>query len=176
MIALVNIGSLLEYGRPTAVLRRIAGIAHLRRARHEPYAAHWRCCRPYEGPHGKVSRRRYVEDGHRRRCRCYRRAAPQEPKLPTALSLAMRLTSAMFSHTLHHPFRRPSEYATPTLNPYNMVITSSPPSSKSRRCERRLSAQSGRACGVPHQHLLSRHRPQAPQGQRDLLLMTGRKP
>ena len=26
MMALVNIGSLLEYGRPTAVLRRIAGI------------------------------------------------------------------------------------------------------------------------------------------------------
>ena len=26
MMALINIGSLLEYGRPTAVLRRVAGI------------------------------------------------------------------------------------------------------------------------------------------------------
>ena len=43
-------------------------------------------------------------------------AAPQEPGLPTALSLAM------LSHTLRHPFRRPSEYATPTLNPYNTII------------------------------------------------------
>ena len=48
-------------------------------------------------------------------------SAPQEPEL-SALSLAMWLTFAMFSHTLHHPFRRPSEYATPTLNPYNMII------------------------------------------------------
>ena len=48
--------------------------------------------------------------------------APQEPELPTALSLAMQLTFAMLSHTLGHPFRRPSEYAMPTLNPYNTII------------------------------------------------------
>ena len=46
----------------------------------------------------------------------------QEPDLPQALKLATQLTFMMLSHTLRHPFRRPSEYATPTLNPYNTVI------------------------------------------------------
>ena len=48
--------------------------------------------------------------------------APQEPELPTALSLAMQLTFAMLLHTLRHPFHQPSEYATPTLNSYNTII------------------------------------------------------
>ena len=49
-------------------------------------------------------------------------SAPQEPELPIALSLAMQLTFAMLLHTLRHPFRRHSEYATPPLNPYNTII------------------------------------------------------
>ena len=49
--------------------------------------------------------------------------APQEPELPTALSLAMQLTFVMLSYTLRHPFHRPSEYATLTLNSYNAILT-----------------------------------------------------
>ena len=46
----------------------------------------------------------------------------QEPELRPGLKLAMQLTFAMLSHTLCHPFRRPSKYATPTLNPYNTIM------------------------------------------------------
>ena len=34
----------------------------------------------------------------------------------------MQLTFALLSHTLRYPFRRPSEYAAPSLNPYNTVV------------------------------------------------------
>ena len=127
MMALVNIGSLLEYGRPTAVLQRIAGI--------ETRTSGGPGMSPTL-PTGTAAGRIKVLmvkrlDGDMSKMDIDNDAAaagepplspaPQEPEL-SALSLAMWLTFAMFSHTLRHPFRRPSEYATPTLNPYNMII------------------------------------------------------
>ena len=128
MMALVNIGSLLEYGRPTAVLRRIAGIET--RALGGPGtsptlptgAAAGRMkvlmAKRLDGDMSKMD----IDDDAAAAGEPPLTPAPQEPELPTALSLAMQLTFAMLSHTLRHPFRRPSEYATPTLNPYNTII------------------------------------------------------
>ena len=43
-------------------------------------------------------------------------------ELLAALRFAMQLTFVMLSHTLCHPLRRPSQYATQTLNPYNTIM------------------------------------------------------
>ena len=122
MMALVNISSLLEYGRPTAVLQRIAGIET--RTSGGPGmsptlptgAAAGRMkvlmVKRLDGDMSKMD----IDDDATATGEPHLSPAPQEPELPTALSLAM------LSHTLRHPFRRPSEYATPTLNPYNTII------------------------------------------------------
>ncbi|KAI8998858.1 hypothetical protein BD414DRAFT_476257 [Trametes punicea] len=130
MMALINIGSLLEYGRPTAVLRRVAGIETRMPGAPgaSPVLANGATAgkikvlmaKRLDGDHSKmeideedVDVDRLVESPV---------AASPEPELPVALQLAMQLTFIMLSHTLRHPWRRPSEHATPTLNPYNTII------------------------------------------------------
>ena len=131
MMALINIGSLLEYGRPTAVLRRIAGIET-----RTPGGPGLSPTLPSGVTAGKIkvlmakrldgdSSKMEIDDDDVDIDKSAGDAASpvsQEPDLPQALKLATQLTFMMLSHTLRHPFRRPSEYATPTLNPYNTVI------------------------------------------------------
>ncbi|RDX48390.1 hypothetical protein OH76DRAFT_671253 [Lentinus brumalis] len=131
MMALINIGSLLEYGRPTAVLRRVAGIET--RSQGAPNLSPTLptgvtagkikvlMAKRLDGDNSKME----VDDEDVDVDRTASDAASpisQGPELPQALHLAMQLTFMMLSHTLRHPFRRPSEYAAPTLNPYNTVI------------------------------------------------------
>ncbi|KAI0665042.1 hypothetical protein C8Q70DRAFT_904630 [Cubamyces menziesii] len=130
MMALINVGSLLEYGRPTAVLRRVAGIET--RAPGAPSASPVLAngatagkikvlmAKRLEGDHSKMD----VDDEDVDVDKAADGTSPTspEPELPVALQLAMQLTFILLSHTLRHPWRRPSEYATPTLNPYNTVI------------------------------------------------------
>ena len=130
MMALVNIGALLEYGRPTAVLRRVSGI--------ETRSAGGASMRPTL-PTGAAAGRIKVLmakrlDGDTSKMEVDDEELPDksaasaespstpEPELPATLRLAMQLAFAMLSHTLCHPFRRLSEYLTPTLNPYNTIL------------------------------------------------------
>ena len=131
MMALINIGSLFEYGRPTAVLRRVAGIEQ-----RTPGAPNLSPTLPSGVTAGKIKvlmAKRLDEDSSKMEIddddvdidkSAGDAASPvsQEPDLPQALKLATQLTFMMLSHTLRHPFRRPSEYAAPTLNPHNTVI------------------------------------------------------
>ncbi|EJF65625.1 hypothetical protein DICSQDRAFT_77263 [Dichomitus squalens LYAD-421 SS1] len=134
MMALINIGSLLEYGRQTAVLRRVSGI--------ETRSVGGPSLSPTL-PTGVTAGRIKVlmakrldgdtsrmdiddEDGEGRQGASETpdgsTPTAQEPELPATLKHAMQLTFMMLSHTLRHPLRRPSEYATPTLNPYNTIM------------------------------------------------------
>ncbi|KAI0721532.1 hypothetical protein C8T65DRAFT_705109 [Cerioporus squamosus] len=128
MMALINVGSLLEYGRPTAVLRRVAGIET--RSQGGPNLSP---TLPTGVTAGKIkvlmakrldgdSSKMEIDDEDVEVDKAAHSPISQEPELPQALKLAMQLTFTMLSHTLRHPFRRPSEYASPTLNPYNTVI------------------------------------------------------
>ena len=132
MMALINISSLLEYGRSTAVLRRVAGIE----------------TRGIAGPNlsptlpngvsagrikvlmakrldGDNSRMEVDdEDGDEKVIagETLDGSAATAEELPAVLRFAMQLTFVMLSHTLRHPLRRPSQYATQTLNPYNTIM------------------------------------------------------
>ncbi|KAI0362699.1 hypothetical protein OH77DRAFT_1529844 [Trametes cingulata] len=135
MMALINIGSLFEYGRPTAVLRRVAGIET--RTPGAPGASPILAngatagkikvlmAKRLEGDHSKMEVDDEEVDVEKSGAGANTSEAPspvsQEPELPAALRLAMELTFSMLAYTLRHPLRRPSEYAT-TLNPYNTII------------------------------------------------------
>ena len=130
MMALINISSLLEYGRSTAVLRRVAGIE----------------TRGIAGPNlsptlpngvsaGRIkvlmvkrldgdNSRMEVDDEDEKVIagETLDGSAATAEELPAALRFAMQLTFVMFSHTLRHPLRCPSQYATQTLNPYNTIM------------------------------------------------------
>ena len=130
MMALVNISALLEYDRPTTLLCRVAGIET------RPGAPSLSPTLPAGVTAGKIkvlmvqrldgdtSKMDIDDDEVVDKTAHQGPSSPssQEPDLPTALRLAMQLTFAFLSHTLRHPFRRPSEYAAPSLNPYNTVI------------------------------------------------------
>ncbi|CDO74731.1 hypothetical protein BN946_scf184686.g2 [Trametes cinnabarina] len=131
MMALINIGSLLEYGRSTAVLRRVAGIET--RTPGAPGASpvltnsanagkiKVLMAKRLDGDHSKMEVDDEDVEDDRPAAEAHSPVSP-EPELPAPLQLAMQLTFAMLSHTLRHPWRRPTEHATPTLNPYNTVV------------------------------------------------------
>ncbi|KAH9946315.1 uncharacterized protein BXZ73DRAFT_86461 [Epithele typhae] len=123
MMALVNVSALLEYGRATAVLHRVSGI--------ESRGNNASPTLPTGAAAGRIKvlmAKRLdgdmdVDDEEAPSvASATAAAASSEPELPASLSLAMQLAFVMLSHTLRHPFRRPSEYASPTLNPYNTIF------------------------------------------------------
>ncbi|KAH9853995.1 hypothetical protein C2E23DRAFT_727275 [Lenzites betulinus] len=132
MMALINIGSLFEYGRPTAVLRRVAGIET--RTPGAPGASPVLANGTTAGKIKVLMAKRLEgdmskmdiddEDVEIDKLTLQPGELPSpitpEAELPTALKLAMELTFVMLSHTLRHPRRRPSEYS--ALNPYNTII------------------------------------------------------
>ncbi|KAI0670612.1 hypothetical protein C8Q78DRAFT_1170843 [Trametes maxima] len=134
MMALINIGSLFEYGRPSAVLRRVAGIET--RVPGAPGASpvlangasagriKLLMAKRLDGDMSKMDVDDDEADIDKAATGASEAPSPvsPEPELPTALRLAMQLTFVMLSHTLRHPLRRTSEYAPPTLNPYNTII------------------------------------------------------
>ena len=92
MMALVNISSLLEYGRPTAVLQRIAGIET--RTSGGPGMSPTLPTAAAAGRMKVLMAKRLDGDMSKMDITAAARetplsAAPQEPGLPTALSLAM---------------------------------------------------------------------------------------
>lgn len=134
MMALVNVCALLEYGRPTAVLRRVSGIEtrSLGGPNFSPTlptgATAGRIkvlmAKRLDGDNSKMDVDEEEVDVYKMASGASETSdpAPREPELPATLKYAMQLTFVMLSHTLRHPFRRPSEYSPPTLNPYNTVI------------------------------------------------------
>ncbi|KAI0349010.1 hypothetical protein OH77DRAFT_263478 [Trametes cingulata] len=183
MMALINIGSLFEYGQPTAVLRRVAGIET--RTPGAPGASPILAngatagkikvlmAKRLEGDHSKMEVDDEDVDVDKSGAGANTSEAPspvsQEPELPAALRLAMELTFSMLAYTLRHPLRRPSEYAT-TLNPYNTIILTHPhlprdgppgPGSPAPR------DPVGRARGIPErEHPAARRAARAPARER----------
>ncbi|GBE82472.1 hypothetical protein SCP_0408560 [Sparassis crispa] len=122
MMAVLNIGSLLEYGRPNAALRRVTGIG---------------------GPTGLLvggrvklmskkaevdEKKMDVDDEDIDRFPMHvspildDAAASTEPEIPPSLKLAMQLAFSILTHTLRKPTRRPSPFARSKLNPYITII------------------------------------------------------
>ena len=114
MMALVNIGSLLEYGRPTVVLRRIAGIET--RTSGVPGMSPTLPTAAAAGRMKVLMAKRLDGDMSKMDIDDDAAAAGELPLSPATqelLSLAMRLTFVVLSHILRHPFRRRIRHADP---------------------------------------------------------------
>jgi hypothetical protein len=121
MMAVVNIGAMLEYGRPSGVLRKIGGVG----ARDT-------------GPAVKVAKKCQVapafrdEDGEEKRMDVDDEGAPQTSpilsdanmpvELPVSFKLALELAFSMLSFVLRNPTRKASHFSRSTLNPYLSVM------------------------------------------------------
>lgn len=111
MMAVVNIGSILEYGKTTGVLKRLGAVG----TRDPGSAAAMRVM---------AKRELFADD----------KMDVDEPSsgtsatqmetddLPMAFTLGMQLTFTMLSSVLCHPTRKASPYARSTINPYLTVI------------------------------------------------------
>lgn len=139
MMAVVNLGAVLEYGRPNAVLRRISGIggreAHIGKASVSPIVAN--------AAAGRVKlMAKKAEDDEKRMdiddedvppealCAHHKSSpmlsdtipSPSKPALPPALSTGMQLAFSMLAHVLEKPMRKSSPFAHSTLNPYITIF------------------------------------------------------
>ncbi|CCM02870.1 uncharacterized protein FIBRA_04983 [Fibroporia radiculosa] len=137
MMATVNLAVILEYGRPTAALRRVAGIAGVGKPGSSPAVS--------TAPAGKVRlmAKRTEEDektmdvdgdeadteGDPKSNGMVvspivpeQAALPAGPELPQGLKLGMQLAFSILAHALQKPMRRSSPFAHSTLNPYLTIF------------------------------------------------------
>ena len=125
MMAVVNIGSLLEYGRPTAVLKQISGIVPA-----IPPLPKTRASSKKEERRDSDRMDIDVEEGDVKTLAADRvTSSPVMAKadadlggdLPAHLRLSLQLTFSMFSRALSRPMRR-IPFQKDTLNPYITII------------------------------------------------------
>ena len=139
MMAVINVTSVLEYGRPNGVLRRLGCFG----SKDGPQAAAMRVMakkaaagvpgsvRPCHGNPGEE--KMDVDDEHHQKgfdrdqdiaMRSPSTALPDPdlPDLPPAFKFALQLTFAVLSHVLKKPTRKASQYSRSTLNPYLTVL------------------------------------------------------
>ncbi|KAF9533398.1 hypothetical protein CPB83DRAFT_472504 [Crepidotus variabilis] len=134
MMAVINIGAILEYGRPTGVVRRVGGVGQpaqpgapgggapgQQQAMQHQAAMRVMAKKAAAGVPGSVSPHvppasaagdamDVDSEGHT--------PTGSGTELPHPLTLALTLTSRILSFVLQHPFRQISSFAQPTLNPY----------------------------------------------------------
>ncbi|KAF7322791.1 PINc domain-containing protein [Mycena chlorophos] len=114
MMAVINIGSILEYGKSTGVLKKAGGIS----TREAPGSASAMrvMAKRAQGGEDKMD----VDEDASPAMSEAAEADNAEP--PAAFRLAQDLAFAMLSHVLHHPMRKSSPYARSSLNPYLTVM------------------------------------------------------
>lgn len=138
MMAVINIGGILEYGRSTAILRRISGImgrdtipgssaspilnGKVKVAR-RPETEEKRMDVDDEDESTGVNGLRAMAISQDSPIVIEAEAVSSEPELPMGLKYALQLTFAMLTHVLRKPtLPRTSALAHPMLNPYITII------------------------------------------------------
>ena len=130
MMAVINVGSIFEYGRPSAVLGPVAGL--------QSDSASTGAANPSNsnGRMKVVSRRVDIDektmDVDDEAARTMASPALSEAaainsssdslELPLSLKYALQLTFTMLTHTLKNPIRQPHALSRSSLNPYITVI------------------------------------------------------
>lgn len=117
MMALINIGAMLDYRRPTALLRRVAGFENIGTGA-SVTPTHPTCVtattikvlmtKPLDVDSSKTDVDNEDFDVDTAACALWRDQCSQsishEPELPAAVKLDMHLTFSMLAHTLRHRF------------------------------------------------------------------------
>jgi hypothetical protein len=132
MMAIVNITAVLEYGRPSGVLRKLGVVGPKEAAGPQQAAMRVMAKKAAAGvpgaipPAGDDNTMDVDMQSPSLSSRNPQMTPPSPtselPDLPPALNYALQLTFSMLSHVLRRPLRQPSAYARPTLNPYLTVV------------------------------------------------------
>ncbi|CAL1704092.1 unnamed protein product [Somion occarium] len=133
MMAIVNLGALLEFGKPTAVLRRVSGVGGRDTMPGVPPPSS-----PANGVAGKVKLMAKRGEGEEKKMdvddETGRAAASQtspllanasttsSPELPIAFQYAVQLAFSMLAQALRKPTRKTSPFAQHSLNPYIVIM------------------------------------------------------
>jgi protein SMG6 len=125
MMAVVNIGSILEYGRPTAVLKQISGIVPaippLPKTRTSSKKEERRDSDRMDVDAEEEDIKMVAVDGVTSSPIISKVDADLDGDLPVHLKLALQLTFSMLSQALSRPMRR-IPFQRDTLNPYITII------------------------------------------------------
>lgn len=128
MMAITNIGAVMEYGRSSSVLRKTGGMGSRDAASTAPlrvFAKRTAVVQPEEDAEEK---RMDVDDDGSKSDTFQSQTSPTLPDSPLSLELsqafkyAMQLALSMFSFVLRNPTRKASPFAKSTLNPYLTVF------------------------------------------------------
>ncbi|KAK0210568.1 hypothetical protein DFS33DRAFT_302757 [Desarmillaria ectypa] len=115
MMAAINIGSILEYGKPSGVLKRIGGVG----PRDSGTAAAMRVMAKREL---LAEDRMDVDEPTVQVSPALSEMEADSGELPYAFKLALQITFTMVSHVLRRPMRKISPFARSTVNPYLTVV------------------------------------------------------
>lgn len=113
MMAVSNVGALLEYGKATGILRRVGAVRTREATTTGVSAAAVRLAKRTAAEEDKME-----VDGDQPSPIL----AEPETGVPVSLTLAMQLTFSMLSVVLRQPIRKPTIFARKTLNPYLSII------------------------------------------------------
>ncbi|KAH6918955.1 hypothetical protein BKA70DRAFT_1458601 [Coprinopsis sp. MPI-PUGE-AT-0042] len=130
MMGTVNIAAILEYGRPSGLLRKLGVVGPKDANVAQAAAMRVMAKKAAAGVPGAVvpQEDRMEVDGDEQVTRSPillmsgQSPSSDTPELPPALSLALQLTFTLLSHVLRRPHRQASAFARPSLNPYLTVI------------------------------------------------------
>lgn len=123
MMAVTNIGAVMEYGRPGGVLRKMGGTGTRDAASTSPFRVFAKRNAPARPEEDPEERRMDVDDDALRSSPLQAQTSPMlstdSPiELPQAFKYAMQLAFSMLSFVLRNPMHKASPFAKPTLNPY----------------------------------------------------------
>ncbi|KAF7359539.1 PINc domain-containing protein [Mycena sanguinolenta] len=126
MMAIVNVCAVLEYGKPTGVLKKAGGVG-TRDLSGPSAVAQMRVVmakRAAADADGKDKDKMDVDEDNapQQESPAMSEAEPDVQAAPASFRFALQLTFAMLSHVLRCPTRKPSPFARSTLNPYLTVI------------------------------------------------------
>ncbi|TFK26448.1 hypothetical protein FA15DRAFT_667539 [Coprinopsis marcescibilis] len=128
MMAIVNIASILEYGRPSGLLRRLGVIGPKDPSGQQAAAMRVMAKKAAAGVPGAVAPshedRMDVDDADQvmKSPVLPKADADETPDQPAALTYALQLTFTLLSHVLGKPHRQATSFSHPSLNPYITTI------------------------------------------------------
>ena len=128
MMAVTNIGAVLEYGRPGGVLRRMGGTGSRDSGSTAPFRVFAKRSVAFQPEDDAEEKRMDVDDDGLKSDPFQAQTSPMLPDSPLSLELsqafkhALQLAFSMLLLVLRNPTRKASPFAKSTLNPYLSVL------------------------------------------------------
>ena len=126
MMAVTNIGAIMEYGRPGGVLRKAGGAGTRDTALTAPFRVFAKRNLPVQPEEDPEEKRMDVDDEKSSPFQAHTSPmlsdSPVSVELSQAFKYAMQLAFSMLSFVLRNPTRKASPFAESTLNPYLTVL------------------------------------------------------